>query len=201
MSRWFLPDAPDLLGLLGQQGTVTVAGIDAYAAWANGDLAQQEAVRANEHDADLARRAVLDAVRRAFVTPVPPEDIYELAERLDEVMNGAKDLVREAELLAMTPDEPLAEMADLVAVGVRSLVAAFPHLVDRPGRATEHADDAVQQQRSMEHVYRRAMSGLLDDPDLREVMGRRELYRRSARLGDAVEAVAWRIWYAVVKET
>ena len=36
--------------------------------------------------------------------------------------------------------------------------------------------------------------------DLREVMSRRELYRRMSRMGDDIVEVAERIWYAVVKE-
>jgi hypothetical protein len=35
---------------------------------------------------------------------------------------------------------------------------------------------------------------------LREVMGRRELYRRLSRVGDGIIDVAERVWYAVVKE-
>jgi hypothetical protein len=31
-------------------------------------------------------------------------------------------------------------------------------------------------------------------------MGRREVYRRLSRIGDLVQAVCERIWYAVVKE-
>ncbi len=199
MRRWFLPETPDLLALLARQGDVTVEGIDAYCAWCRGDAAAEATVRAKEHEADRARREVLTAVTHAFVTPIGPEDIYELSERLDTVLNDAKDLVREADLLAMAPDDALAEMADLVALGVRNLVDAFPMLVDAPDRAGEHADAAVRNQRAVEHVYRRAMSALLDETDLREVTGRRELYRRSARLGDAIDGVAHRIWYAVVK--
>jgi hypothetical protein len=44
------------------------------------------------------------------------------------------------------------------------------------------------------------MSALLEVADLREVMGRREVYRRLSRIGDLVHTVAERIWYAVVKE-
>ena len=44
------------------------------------------------------------------------------------------------------------------------------------------------------------MSALLQVADLREVMGRREAYRRLSRIGDLVHTVAERIWYAVVKE-
>jgi hypothetical protein len=44
------------------------------------------------------------------------------------------------------------------------------------------------------------MSELLAVDDLREEIGRRELYRRMARLGSLVHAVADRVWYTVVKE-
>lgn len=199
MRRWFLPEAPDILGLLAQQGEVTVAGIDAFCGWSKGDEAKANEVRSLEHEADRAQVAVLEAVRHAFVTPIGPEDAYELSERLDSVLNAAKNLVREAELLGMGPDPAMVEMSDLVAKGVRDLVDAFPLLVSNPDRATELADAAVHEQRSLERVYRRAMSALLKDEDIREVTGRRELYRRYARMGDAVEGVAHRIWYAVVK--
>lgn len=200
MRRWFLPESPDLLGLLAQQGEVTIRGMDALAAWAKGDLDQGATVRQVEHLADAASREVLKALKDAFVTPISPEDIYEISERLDAVLNAAKNLVRESELLAMGPDPAMAEMADLAALGVRHLVAGIPSLASDPDRATTCADASIRQQRSIEHVYRRAMSALLDMEDLREVTGRRELYRRCARMADRMEEVAHRVWYAVVKE-
>jgi uncharacterized protein Yka (UPF0111/DUF47 family) len=200
MRRWFLPETPDLLGLLAHQGDVTVRGMDALCAWSKGDFSQSAALHAIEHEGDLAAREVLIAVKHAFVTPISPEDIYEISERLDAVLNAAKNLVREADLVSMAPDPPMAEMADLVALGVRDLVQAFPGLASDPDRATECADAAVRQERALEHVYRRAMSALLQIHDIREVAGRRELYRRYARMGEAIEGVAHRIWYAVVKE-
>ncbi len=200
MRRWFLPETPDLLGLLAHQGDVTVRGMDALCAWSKGDFSQGAALHAIEHEGDLAAREVLIAVKHAFVTPISPEDIYEISERLDAVLNAAKNLVREAELVSMAPDPPMAEMADLVALGARDLVQAFPGLASDPDRATECADAAVRQERALEHVYRRAMSALLQIHDIREVAGRRELYRRYARMGEAIEGVAHRIWYAVVKE-
>jgi hypothetical protein len=44
------------------------------------------------------------------------------------------------------------------------------------------------------------MAELLTVDDLRDVMARRELYRRGARIGEAVTDVAERVLYAVVKE-
>ena len=200
MRRWFLPESPDLLGLLARQGEVTIRGMDAFSAWSKGDRSQSATLHGVEHQGDLASREVLLAVKDAFVTPISPEDIYEISERLDVVLNAAKNLVREAELLGMDPNPPMVEMADLVGLGVRDLVRAFPALASDPNGATECADAAVRQQRALEHVYRRAMSALLQIDDIHEVAGRRELYRRCARMGDAIEGVAHRIWYAVVKE-
>jgi uncharacterized protein len=197
---WFLPRAPDVLGQLVHQGEITVSGLEALDRWARGDPAAGDEVRASEHASDEARRVALTTLRRAFVTPVDPEDLFELSERLDRVMNQAKDLVREAELLAMAPDPPMAEMSRLALIGVRKLVEAFPVLPRTGDGATEAADAAIHQQREIEHVYRQAMSSLLNTDDLREVAGRRELYRRCSRMGDAVEHVANRIWYAVVKQ-
>ena len=197
---WFLPQMPDVLGLLSAQGRLTVEGAEAFDRWAAG--AEQEAtrVRALEHAADGARRAVVAALRSAFTTPVEPEDLYELSERLDAVMNQMKDLVREAEVLSMAPDPAMAEMSHLVAAGVRDLVAAFPGLAASPDAATAAADRAIRRHRGIERVYRRAMSELVLAPEIGEVTAKRELYRRYARIGDAVEHVANRVWYAVVKQ-
>jgi uncharacterized protein Yka (UPF0111/DUF47 family) len=197
--RWFLPETPDVLGLLVRQGELTVEGFDAFDRWAGGDASEARHVRRIEHEADDARRSVVEALRQAFTTPVEPEDLFELSERLDRTLNLAKDLVREAEVLAIAPDPPMAEMSRLSATGVRHLVTALPKLAHERDQATQAADAAIHQQRLIERVYRRAMSGLLESDDLREVTARREVYRRYARLGDSIEHVANRIWYTVVK--
>jgi hypothetical protein len=62
------------------------------------------------------------------------------------------------------------------------------------------ANEALRAQRRIERVYRDAMASLVGVEDLREVMSRRELYRRVPRIGEVVVDVAERVWYAVVKE-
>jgi hypothetical protein len=44
------------------------------------------------------------------------------------------------------------------------------------------------------------MADLLAGEDLREITGRRELYRRFSRMSETLVEVAERIWYAAVKE-
>ena len=96
-------------------------------------------------------------------------------------------------------------MAALLADGASHLATAFERL--NPARrskggpgATDAADAAVKSQRRLERVYREAASALLKVDDLREVMGRRELYRRFSRVSETLIEAADRVWYATVKE-
>jgi uncharacterized protein Yka (UPF0111/DUF47 family) len=198
--HWFLPKNPDLLGLLGEQSAITVEGMHALAAWAGGEPAAGDRVREYEHLADDKKRQLWRELREAFSPPMDAEDLYSLSSDLDEVLNAAKNLVRELEVMKLTPDAATHEMALLLAEATQSLADAFAQLGKEEGDATACADAAIKSTRRVEHVYRSAMSTLLDIADLREVMGRREVYRRLSRIGDHIHTVAERVWYAVMKE-
>jgi uncharacterized protein Yka (UPF0111/DUF47 family) len=203
--NWFLPENPDVLGLLCHQAKVTQEGMDALCAWAKGEQGAADEVRSWEHRADDAKKELRLALTNAFITPIDAEDVYVMSERLDAVINGAKDLVREAEVMGIEPDEATVAMALLLADGVRQLTSAFErlsHARHGPGdaTATAAADAAVKTQRQVERVYRKAASALLTVDDLREVIGRRELYRRFSRVSETLIEAADRVWYATVKE-
>ena len=198
--RWFLPETPDVLALLRAQLSITIEGMNAFAAWAAGDTQAQAVVRDCEHRADSARRELHRTLRAAFVTPLEPEDLFSLSRGIDRIINQAKDAVRESEVMACRPDRPIAKMAAHLAEAVRSLDAAIAGLAPESRDTTAEADEAVKAARSVERVYRAAMADLLTVDDLREVMARRELYRRGARIAESVVDVAERLQYAVVKE-
>ncbi len=128
---WFLPEQPDLFGMLRRQVAVTIEGLDALVAWAGGEGEAAGRVREAEHRADDERRALRQALTDTLVAPIDPEDLYALSERLDAVMNGAKDTVREAEVMAIEPDEHMQAMARCLAEGVRQLDHAFANLLSR----------------------------------------------------------------------
>lgn len=200
--RWFLPETPDVIGMLVEQARVTIDGMNAFTAWAAGDAASGRAVRDAEHTADARKRELADAVREAFTTPRDPEDLFELSRGLDEVLNGAKNTVREAEALELAPDPAMAAMAQCLADGVLALHRAFGSLgEERDAAAGEAAAAAVKAQRNLERAYRTAMSDLLKkSDDLREVVGRQELYRRLSDISERILAVADRVGYAMAKE-
>jgi uncharacterized protein len=199
--RWFLPESPDVLGLLREQTAITVEGMEALRGWAALEAGAAERLRHCEHRADERKRALREALTVAFTTPLEPEDIFELSRGLDRVLNNAKNTVREAEVMQSAPDAAIAEMAAELAEGTRQLAEALDAL-GRAGNAgaTDAADRAARSQSRLEHRYRQAMSALVQVGDLREVAAKRELYRRLSRTSDDLRDVAERVWYSVLKE-
>ena len=195
--RWFLPENVDLLAMLRTQAAVTVEGMDALVAWTAGDQDAANEVRGCEHRADAAKRELWRALRDAFSPPMDAEDLFTLSADLDEVLNGAKDLVREIEVTDLAPDTTMHDMAAALAESVRHLSGAFEGL-GGTGDPTTDADAAIRSQRHIERVYRAALAdGLATDPDAIE---RRDAYRDLLQIGDRLHRVADRVWYATVKE-
>jgi uncharacterized protein Yka (UPF0111/DUF47 family) len=200
-NRWFLPGQPDLVALLARQAATTTAAMHDLVAWTDGDTTAAERVRGAEHEADEQKRLLWRQLRDAFSPPMDAEDLFTLSADLDEVLNAAKDLVREAEVMRTAPDAASHDMAVLLAEAVGHLEVALTRLGEHDDAdATGPADAAIKAQRRLERVYRAAMSALLDSDDVALVMARREIYRRFSRIGDVTHRVAERVWYAVVKE-
>jgi uncharacterized protein Yka (UPF0111/DUF47 family) len=197
--RWFLPESPDVIGLLRVQLKSTLAGIDAFGAWARGDAAAVENLRAARPAAEAARRDVLAAVRDAFITPLEPEDLFALASGLGWILDHAVDLVSEAEVMASGPDGGIDEMAGKLAQALRHIDAAIGLMASDGEGAIRAADAGIEAERQLEHAYYRGMGALLEVTDMRERITRRELYRRCSRIGELVVEVAERVIYAVMK--
>lgn len=201
IGRWFLPEQPDVVALLRRQLAVTLDGLDAFAAWAGGDPGAARRVRDSEPEGDLAKRDVVDALRTAFITPLEPEDAFALSRGIDWILDYARDLVAEAEVLDVGPDPGLAEMAALLGEAVRRIDDAIALLPDDGERATAAAGAAIAVEHRVEAAYYRGMAALLELEDMRHRIARRELYRRCSRIGELVIDVAERVMYAVVKQS
>ncbi len=199
--RWFLPETPDVLGLLRGQVAVTIEGLEAFEAWAAGDPAAADVVRDAEHRGDLAKRELLSALRSAFMTPIEPEDLFALSRGIDRLLNSARDLINESQAMACPSDARIAAMATLVVDGLRQIGQAVADLGSEADEATEAADAAIAHARQLEHVYYEGMAALLEVGDRNERIARRELYRSCSRLGETVVDVAERVVYAVMKQS
>jgi len=201
-SRWrlFLPTVPDVIGLLVVQGQHSVVGMDAFARWSTaGGSEEAQLVRTAQHEAYDARRYLLTELQAALSSPIGQEDLYVLSERVDRVLNQARNVVREAEVLGWSPDACAATMGTRLAEGMRALVEGFGLLVKDAEAAGRRADEASGAVHHIEGDYRRAMGQLLQREDLRAVLATQDLYRRYLQVAEATIGVADRLWYAVLR--
>lgn len=193
--------APDVVGLLVAQGQVSVRAMATFAEWSNGgDHHLAATVLRLEHDADSARRALLQVLRNTLATPIDQEDLYILSERCDRVVDTARNITAEAEAIGWEPDGHASVMAGHLSDAMGHVVDGFAALGGRPDDARKAADAALRQGRAEEHADRAAMAELVGMRDLRTVFTTRELYRSHARCGDLVVAVADRLWCTVLAE-
>jgi uncharacterized protein Yka (UPF0111/DUF47 family) len=199
--RWFLPETPDVVGHLRREAAAMIVGMDAFAAWADGEAGAAARLREARGEADAAKREVVEALRAAFVTPLEPEDAFTLSRGIDRIVGHALDLVGEAEVMARPPDPGVAQMAKVLAQAARHIDEAIALLGPDSEAATKAADAALEAERLVAHLYYQGMASLLEVEDMRERISRRELYRRCARIGEGVVDVAERIQYAIVKQS
>jgi uncharacterized protein Yka (UPF0111/DUF47 family) len=196
---WFLPRQPDILGLLGRHAAVTAAGVEALARWSEtGSGADAQAVRDAEHEADDLRKELLEALTNALTTPIDQEDAYALSERIDEVIDSAKDVVRLAEALHWRRDACGARLASRAAEAAAELSAGVEHLVSHD-RSGEHAERTIKAARRVEHELLEGLAALSRDGDAFERSATLEVYRAYSAIGEAILRAADRTWYAVLK--
>jgi len=199
--KWFLPEMPDVLGLLRRQLALASEGADVFAEWAGGAPVNTATLREIEDRAEQAKRDLLDALRVAFITPLEPEDLFSISRGTGRMLNEMGDLVGEAEVLKCTPDEGISDMARLLAESVRQIEEAVAALGSSKKVATEAADRSIATVGLTQAHYYRGMAVTLNIEDRGGRIVQRELYRRCSRIGDTAVDVAERIVYSIVKQS
>jgi uncharacterized protein Yka (UPF0111/DUF47 family) len=198
--RWFLPHHPDVLGLLRKQADVTSRGVAAFARWsATGSREDAQAVRDAEHEGDDLRHDLLQALSEALVTPIEQEDAYALTERIDEVLDRAKDTVRVAQAFEWQANEHTAAMGQRIEEATRHLSDAVSCLATKDGRPGDHAELAIKAARAVEHGLLEAFAALPRDGASWDRTAAIEVYRGYSDLEHALLRVADRTWYAVLR--
>jgi uncharacterized protein Yka (UPF0111/DUF47 family) len=126
-----------------------------------------------------------------------------MSERIDAIINGAKNAVRDADALAWKPDDATARMAALLLEGTEQIAEAVRCIRTDSEQASKRADDATHCARQVEKAYRAAIVALRDrgSDDTLSLVTTYEAYRSQLAISDAIVHVAHRIWYAVLKAT
>jgi uncharacterized protein Yka (UPF0111/DUF47 family) len=167
------PRVPDFYALLNDQCDLAVEAMEVFVQYMeSGDEALASQVRALEKRGDELKERNTDILSKSFSTPMDREDIYRAITTIDHIVNYAKTTTREIDVLKITPDKYMLELALLLKEGTYALREGYRKLTEHPGKADENADAARKAERSSEKVYRRALGELFNEERYLEVLGK-----------------------------
>lgn len=162
MDRVF-PIMPDFFRMMSEQCDVAVKATSAFVQFMEtGSEEILNEIRRLEREADDIKGRNINALYRAFATPMDREDILGAIQTLDYVINYTKITAREMGVLDFDSDKYILEMAVLLKDGVEALQRGYGKLATSPALADEDATFARSAERKMEQTYRRALAHLYD---------------------------------------
>ena len=152
-----------------------------------------------EKEADDIRRILIDELNQTFITPIEREDIFALSSAIDDVIDHARNTVKEMGIFEVESNEHLCQMAELLQKGAEQLVGSLRHLKKNPNVAVEYAVRAKRVENEMNDLYLFALKQLFSGSEQRLMFIFREIYRHFNRSADRVDEAANIISSIVVK--
>lgn len=155
-----------------------------------------------ESEADTITNSIIRQVNQTFITPIDREDIYEMATKLDSVMNRMDEA---ADLIMLYGVQALPkEFAKQVAVLQRCAeltVDAMPRLASR-GELSDYWTEIKRLESSGDKQYRRILAKLFDGRyEPLEVLKLKDVIEAMESAIDGFERVAKTVEQIAVKES
>jgi uncharacterized protein Yka (UPF0111/DUF47 family) len=194
------PKVPDFFHMLTEQTVMVAKTVNLLVEYMeHGDPKVAELLKQDVHEADLIKMRNLHELNDAFSTPIDREDIYRSIIALDEIVMYCKTTVHEMDVLGVTPDDFMRNVAHCLKEGVDALAIGFAKLGTNPASAAQNADEARKAERHAEKLYRVALPILFDGSDYINMFKRREIYRHLTNAAEHMALCANRLHDIVVK--
>ena len=148
-----------------------------------------------EHTADDLNDAIIDKLNQTFITPLDREDIYAMANMLDDVVDAVQGIMERMELYRTgKPTEGAAELARLIVACTEEIVKAFDYLRNIRGnqhKILEHASKIAVLESEGDRIYRKEVAHLFANcPDPVEIIKWKEVLEHLENALDHCEAIA-----------
>ena len=161
-----------------------------------------EKMRACEHAGDECTHAIMHRLNESFITPFDREDIYDLASRLDDVMDymeEAAELVVLYKIQTLPPD--VVRQVEILERAAELTAEAMPRL-KAMRELNEYWIEINRLENQGDRVYRKLLAHLFGgEYEPLEVMKLKEVIDRLEDAADAFEQVANTIETIAVKES
>jgi hypothetical protein len=162
------------------------------------DVRQTE-IKALEHAGDDVTREILQLLNTQYITPFDREDIYGLAQALDDVVDHVDEA---SELLGVfkieRPSAKAVRQCDLLVAAMEGLAEALADLKSLKA-ASEHIVDVKQIEDEGDVVVREAIAELFEQDDVKTIIKWKDIHEALEEAIDACEEVSNVIGNIVLK--
>lgn len=156
-----------------------------------------------EHEGDTLAHEITDMLNRTFITPIDREDIYALANQLDDVLDMLNAMAGRMKLYKLDPgNEHFSQFIDLIDQSSASLSNAVKHMHDtkRARRVLDHCIEINRLENMGDQLREKAISNLFEtEKDPIMVIKWKEMYEVAEGTLDKCEHVAKVIESILVK--
>jgi hypothetical protein len=206
MGMNLIPKEEKFFDYLGQQADNLVKAADFFkAAIRAGKLDEEDIkrIRALEHEGDTLAHEITDMLNRTFITPLDREDIYSLANGLDDVLDLLNAMAGRMRLYKLSPsDEDFGQFIDLIDQSASALASAVKHLPDmkRQRRVLDYCIEVNRLENLGDAARERTIGRLFEnEKDPVQVIKWKEIYETAEGTLDKCEHVAKEIESILVK--
>jgi predicted phosphate transport protein (TIGR00153 family) len=167
------------------------------------DDAEVKKIHDLEHEGDTLAHEITDMLNRTFITPIDREDIYALANQLDDVLDMLNAMAGRVKLYKLnTNDEYFAQFIDLIDQAAAALAGAVKYMPDnkRQRRVLDYCIEINRLENLGDSVREKAIGNLFDtEKDPVKVIKWKEIYEVAEGTLDKCEHVAKVIESILVK--
>ena len=167
------------------------------------DEASARKIHDLEHEGDTLSHEISDMLNRTFITPIDREDIYTLANQIDDVLDLLNAMAGRMKLYKLDPgDEYFSQFIDIIDQSAAALSNAIKHMHDtkRVRRVLDHCIEAHRLENLGDSLREQAISRLFEkEKDPIMVIKWKEMYDTAEGALDNCEHVAKVIESILVK--
>jgi len=206
MSINFLPKEVKFFDYLNLQAENIVKTADCFKNAVKKGCFDEETVKTIknfEHEGDTLTHEIVDMLNRTFITPIDREDIFSLANTLDDILDMINSMSNRIKLYKLNAnDEYMVQFADTIDQSAHALCDAVKHMHDtkRCRRVLDYCIEVNRLENIGDQIREKAISHLFEaEKDPIMVIKWKEIYEVAESTLDTCEHVAKVIESILVK--
>lgn len=206
MSINFLPRELKFFDFLNLQADNIVKTADCFKSFVKNGIFDEESVKKikdYEHEGDTLAHEIVDMLNRTFITPIDREDIYALANILDDILDMINSMANRIKLYKLNANEEyMVQFAETIDQSAHALTNAVKHMHDtkRCRRVLDYCIEVNRLENMGDQIREKAISHLFEtEKDPIMVIKWKEIYEVAEGTLDTCEHVAKVIESILVK--